>query len=843
MKFLTRLLTAALPGILLTHSALAQTPAPAAPAPTGSLTGVVLDSLTRQPVAYATVVLLPAAPAADAKPVTGVAADDQGHFTMTKLAAGSFRLRASYVGYASRARAVTVTTGATEAGRLLLPASATALAEAVVVGQKPVVEVKPDRLVYNADQDAGNAGGTAQDVLRKTPLLAVDGEGNVKMRGSANFKVLINNKPSPRLASNLAEALKSIPAEQIQSVEVITTPPAKYDGEGTAGIINIVLKKGTNQGLNGNVSVSSGNRNSTLNTSFNFRQDKVNFTSSAGSGAWYNPNQILGERRTFNEQGQLRSTQTQGGNGLSRGGWGYANVGVDYDPKEHHALSLALGADGYGGEGLQGLRNRVTAFDNSANQLFYRDTRNVFNAVNFNATGTYTRTFAGVARKEWTVLSQYTHNNSLFGYDFAQYNGLDGPLVVALASSRERSRGRTPGSEITLQTDLTQPFGDKRTLEMGLKGIFRRTSSVASVDGTSAVGGELGTLTGRGTDFAYAQNVQSAYATYSFPVGKKVSASLGSRLERTGIAADFRATNTPFPDRTYLTWLPNSSAQYKISEASSLRLAYSRRITRPFIDFLNPFVDRSNPLNISFGNPNLDPELTHSAELSYNTAIKTSTLNAGLSVRHTGNAIEGIRFASTNPAAPLPAGVLPDPAVTLQTFGNVAANTFYQLNIYGSVKFNPSWSLSGGPDVQYVVRRSSALGTSREGFTANLNLNTSYKLKKGWTVQGYAYSGLRTVEIQGFGPANLYYQLGAKKVFWKEKADLTLNFASPFNRFWPYTSTTTTPVFDETFTYRAFQQGFRLNFSYRFGQGGPGKQRKSVSNDDQKSGGSKQGGQ
>ena len=105
--------------------------------------------------------------------------------------------------------------------------------------------------------------------------------------------------------------------------------------------------------------------------------------------------------------------------------------------------------------------------------------------------------------------------------------------------------------------------------------------------------------------------------------------------------------------------------------------------------------------------------------------------------------------------------------------------------------------------MQYVVRRSSALGTSRQGFTANLNLNTSYKLKKGWTVQGYAYSGLRTIEIQGFGPANLYYQLGAKKVFWKEKADLTLNFASPFNRFWPYTSTTTTPVFDETFTYRA----------------------------------------
>ncbi|RZK61083.1 MAG: hypothetical protein EOO59_05950, partial [Hymenobacter sp.] len=229
--------------LFTTSLALAQSPA-AAPAPaTGSLTGTVLDSVSRQPVSYATVVLLPAAPSE--KAITGVAADDAGKFSLTKLPAGTFRLRVSYVGYGTHTQAVTVTSGATALGAIRLPAAATALTEAVVVGQKPVIEVKPDRLVYNADQDISNAGGTAQDVLRKAPLLAVDGEGNVTMRGSANFKVLVNNKPSPTLARNLAEALKSIPAEQIQSVEVITTPPAKYDGEGTAGIINIILKKGT----------------------------------------------------------------------------------------------------------------------------------------------------------------------------------------------------------------------------------------------------------------------------------------------------------------------------------------------------------------------------------------------------------------------------------------------------------------------------------------------------------------------------------------------------------------------------------------------------------------------
>ena len=269
---------------LLAFLLLAVGPAAQAQAPpsTGTVTGTVLDSLTRQPVAYATVVLLPPAPAD--KPVSGVAADEQGKFSLTKVPTGNFRLQVLYVGYATRTRSVTVGAGTTALGPLLLPAAATALAEAVVVGQKPVVEVKPDRLVYNADQDVSNAGGTAQDVLRKAPLLAVDGDGNVKMRGSGNFKVLVNNKPSPTLARNLAEALKSIPAENIQSVEVITTPSAKYDGEGTAGIINIVLKKGVNQAVNGRLSVSSGNRNSALNSSLNFRQGKLNFTSSASAG-------------------------------------------------------------------------------------------------------------------------------------------------------------------------------------------------------------------------------------------------------------------------------------------------------------------------------------------------------------------------------------------------------------------------------------------------------------------------------------------------------------------------------------------------------------------------------
>jgi outer membrane receptor protein involved in Fe transport len=804
---------------------LAHAQAPAAPAAaigTGSLTGTVLDSLKKEPVPYATVVLLPPAP--NDKPITGVAADDAGKFSLTKLMPGPFRLRVSYVGYGTQTRNVTITAGATDVGTFRLPVAGTALDEAVIIGQKPVVEIRPDRMVYNADQDATNAGGTAADVLRKAPLLAVDGDGNVKMRGSSNFKVLVNNKPSPTLASNLAEALKSIPADQIKSVEVITTPPAKYDGEGTAGIINITLKKGVEQGLNGRASASGGNRNTNLGSSLNFKQKKLGFTSSAYTGTWYNPNQA--ERERFGKQDL--STLSQRSTGTSNGRWYYGTLGVDYDLTDKQSLSLSGELNSYSGDENSNLFSTLTG--PTANTRFSRNTTNIFSGLNAELTGTYTRTFAQ-ARREWSVLGQYARNTSTFGYDYDQFNNSTSSLGQEQADYREHSRGRTPGNEYTVQTDYTQPFGEKHTLEMGLKAIWRMTGSVADVDTlTRDVNPDFARSPRRATDFSYNQNVQAAYATYSVAASKKVRLSVGSRLERTALAADFRTTSSGF-ERSYFSLLPNGNAQYSFSDNNSLRLAYSRRITRPYIDYLNPFVNRGDPQNIRYGNPGLDPELTDSYELSFNTNGKAGSLNISASVRSTGNAIEQVR---------LPTDV---PGTTAQTFANVASNAFYQLNFYGSAKPAKNWDISGGPDVQYIVRRSPTLGISRSGFTAGLNFNTSYKLPKKFTIQGFVYSSLPQPDLQGRGAANLYYQLGAKKTFLNDRADLTLNFGSPFNQRWNYRSTTDTPFFNETNNYYSYQRSFRLSFGYRFGTEQQTKQRKSISNDDVKGGGSKQGGQ
>ncbi|TPG71720.1 outer membrane beta-barrel family protein [Hymenobacter nivis] len=817
--------------ILLGQRAAAQAPAPGS----GSVTGTVLDSLTRQPVPFATVVLLPPAPSE--KTVAGQSADEQGHFALTKVPAGSYRLRVSFVGYGVRTQAVTVANGALALGPIRLPATAQRLGEAVVVAQRPLMEVKPDRLVYNAEQDVTNAGGTAQDVLRKAPLLAIDGDDNVTMRGNSNFKVLINNKPSPTLAANLKEALKSIPADQIKSVEVITTPPAKYDGEGTAGIINIVLKKGAKQGLNGTVGANAGSRGSNGNGSLNFRQGKFNFTSSANGGLNYN------NRSSSNsEQVTYRSTRNdtlrQNGSGSNTGYYGSGSLGLDYDPAEHHSLSLNGSFFSYGGASQSGNLNRYTTPLPGFGALFLRDTRSTYNGGNAEVTGTYTRTYKQ-ERREWSNILQYAYNGNRNGYEFNQFNNSEQPLDVGQASYRERSLTRLPGHEYTLQSDYTLPLGEKKTLEFGVKGILRLTGSQAQVDtlfpGRAA---DFATSRFRGTSFDYRQDVEGAYATYNFNPTAKLHLGLGGRVERTGLWAEFANTNTGIPYRSYVTPLPNANLSYELSKTSSLRLAYSRRISRPYIYYLNPYVNRSNPISYSYGNPNLDPELTHSVELSYNNFIKTTSFNIALSVLRTGNSIEQVSFSSTQPLLPVPDEIVPAANLILETSANVASNTAFQLNGYVSAKPTEKWSLSMGGNLEYLMLRSTALSLTRSGFAGNYNVNTSYKATKTLTLQGNLYHSLSRPTLQGRNSGFIFYGLGLRQTLLKGRADVSFNAQYPFSAQRTFAYETATPTFSQNSRYTNQQRQFRLGFTYRFGQAQQStRQRKSIRNDDIKGGG------
>ena len=645
---------------------------PTAPKGTGRLEGVVLDATTKKSVEFATVTLLPLS---GTTPLDGTVCDEKGRYDLKGLAAGQFRLQISFIGYAAQTVPVNITDGLTSVPVVSLAFTAQNLGEVTVTGERAVIETKPDRIVYNADKDITNSGGTAADVLRKVPLLSVDPDGGLQLRGSSNIRVLIDNKPSAIVASSVADALKQIPADQIKSVEVITTPSAKYDAEGTGGIINIILKKNNLQGLNGSVGVAAGTRSSNSNASLNYRKGKIGLTSSLSGFAFYSPNRNDLTRYLKTPAGAEQLALQQEGDGNTVGGGGFGRLGLDYDPAPFHNLTLNVQGNLFRNSGAYDQYNNVLL--PVAND-FTRNTDRRFRTQSYDVNGGYTRTFDGQKGREWSVLAQHTRNRNVQAYGLDQFGGRT--TDNAAKNYREESDNLSRNLETTLQTDYVQPFSETSSLETGAKTILRRVSSNYDVANSPANGTTLDPQfnLARSNEFSYDQDVLAGYASYGFAASKKLSFKLGTRVENTRIDGRFQQQQSENSGVTqnYLNVLPNLSLNFQPKNekkpGESVRLAYSRRIQRPQIFYLNPFRNTADTLNVSYGNPRLKPETTDSYELNYTTFIKGSVLNLSTYARRTGNSIEAVREVKNG--------------VNEQTYANIGRNATYGGSVFGSFK-------------------------------------------------------------------------------------------------------------------------------------------------------------
>lgn len=820
--FVTLLLLAMLPASAIQ----AQSPSPAAATTTAKgtarLTGRVLDAATQKPIEYATVALLPATGTA---PLTGATCDEQGRFELKDLPAGTYRLQLSFVGYATRLEPVTIPETGADVGSLTLSASAQNLAGVTVTGEKPMVENKPDRLIYNAEQDASNTGGNAADVLRKTPLVNLDGEGNVQLRGTSNVRILINNKPSALLSGNLAEALKQIPADQIKAIEVVTAPSAKYDAEGSGGVINIVLKKNSLQGMSGSVGASGGNRNQGINTSLNAKRGMVGVNTKLSGFRSLYPFRSSTLRTNYAADGTTGQL-TERTRSRNQGQGGYGQVELTFDPSPLHSFTISGNGNLYNSRAPQELFNQYVG-QSALDTLYSRDINRQDESRNFDLNAGYTRTFGEKQpRREWSVLAQHTSSRSREEYRLDQFPTSE--LRGAPIEYQEASHNLARNLETTLQTDYTQPFGEKNTLEMGAKHIRRQVSSDYTVDTllTSQQPDFVRSLL-RSNRFDYSQNVLAAYGTYNFALGKKYAFSLGTRLERTAIAGEFQSESGRFQN-DYLNVLPNLSATRTLKkEGQTLRLSYSRRIQRPQIYFLNPYVNQVTPNSVNFGNPELRPELADLAELTYGTFGEKTSFNASGFVRRTGNSIE--RYSRFNDAL----------ARNETTYGNLATVTIYGVNLYGSWKPLKDWDVSTNLSGDYTRLRSPILDHVASRASMYMNVNSSLKLSKTYSAQGYGGFWTGGVQLQTRYSGGVYYGLSMKKLLLKEKADFTIganNFLAPGREF---SSTTITPQFINEGSFYSYQRSFRASFNYRFGKlDGGQRQRKTIRNDDSKGGGS-----
>ncbi|SOD78135.1 outer membrane beta-barrel protein [Spirosoma fluviale] len=785
----------------------------------GKIAGILVDSTTGKPVEFATVALINIV---TNKPIDGTTSDAKGQFTMTKLAPGDYRLQYSFIGYKTRdSQKVTVVKGTDlNLGSIKLPADVRTLGEVVVTGQAALIEEKVDRLVFNADKDITAKGGDASDVLKRVPMLSVDLDGNVSLRGSQNIRVLINNKPSTIVAANVADALKQLPADMIKSVEVITSPSAKYDAEGAAGIINIVTKKNTLHGLTLNVDAGAGLRASNLGLNGSYRQGKLGITLGGFGRAGYN-----GASSTLDQTTQVngRSLRTsQQGTAFDKPIFGQYTLGMDYDLAKDQSLSANVRF------GTRNFIQQQTQLTNTyVNETLLNmtnrdvDRKDLSNSVDMNLD--YIRTFK--PQQEWSISTQYSRTGLTNNF-YADILGQTGQLT-----SRQRNLNNNTNQEFTFQTDYQTPIRKNQLLEFGAKAIMRQVDSRFQYQ----LGGSTGELvfdpTNPSGSLLYNQNIGAGYISYTYVTPSKYTFKVGTRYEHTGITAKANEnTNLNIPD--YSNLVPSINVSKSLKGGTTVKAAYNRRIQRPGLQQLNPNVNTANPQMIMVGNPNLSPELTDNVELSLSSTVKKTYINASVFGRLTNNGISQIRIPSDTLAGAI-----------ITTFQNIGVQRTIGTNIFFNTSITSKWTVNGGIDGYYVYMQGltpgadgKSIAINNSGVSIGGRLMSQLQLDKGWSAQVFSFFRGPNPQLQGTMGSFYMYSVGVRKDIANKRGSIGLA-AENFGGGVTMRTTLNTPTLSSVSVTNLYNSNVKVTFSYRIGKmtfEAPRKKGRSVSNDDVK---------
>jgi len=762
----------------------------------GKVSGVLVDSLSGEKLEFASVAVVSSK---DQKVINGTLTDAEGEFKVPEIPLGTYQLRVTFIGYQTKfVEEVTLTPKKpdTDLGKIMLSPADVQLDEVEITSERAVIENKVDRIVYNADQDITTVGGTAEDVLRKVPLLSVDINGNVSLRGNSNVQILMNGKPSGMFANSVADAIKMIPADEIKSVEVITTPGAKYDAEGSGGIINIITKKKSISGISGTFTGSVGNLQNNANLSIN--AGKGRFGLNGGANMYHSwPRD---SRTTFIREDQvangLRVLDQEGITESSRTGF-FGRFGMFYDLNAYNSFSSDVNFRGFQSD-RDGFNDAILTSP-TLNQMYRQNQVTDDLRTGYDWNTAYTRTFSK-KDQEFSIATQVSGNIS--NTDISLERLSDDPSLLL----REDSENDGDNLEVTLQTDYTHPITEKIKLEVGVKTILRDIDSdylFRVFDGdTDAFEFDPS----RSNSFDYDQDVYAGYVSFNINVGEKYTLQAGTRYERTDIAGQFSDGSNSFTN-DYDNILPSIILNRKLKNFSNAKISYNQRIQRPSLFFINPFVNTADRRNISFGNPTLSPEITHQIELGYNTFVKGVAINAALYYRRTEDIIESILTVN-------------EEGISITTYDNVGQNNSIGLNFFGSATIKKIWTLRGGFDL-YTYDGSGVINgveVSNTNILYRINANSSFKLPKGLRLEFFGFFNSPRQTLQGTNPSFWLYNLALKKDLFKERGSVGLTFIDPFNKFKNFNSDIEGDTFFQRTTFRLPFRSIGINFSYQFGK-------------------------
>lgn len=776
--------------------------------------GRLSDSASHHPLEYATVSLF----LNDAKkPVNGAVTDRKGAFEINDITPGKYKLLAEFIGYKPHTLlniTVDKDNPVVNLNDILLASKATTLQGIIISGKPKIIENKIDKLVFNADQDVTSQVGVATDILKKVPQVSVDVDGNVELAGSSSIRFLINGKPSAAFGSDITDVLQAIPASQIKSIEVITNPGAKYDAQGLGGIINIILKNNNSHGVNGNLSLTGGTR--TENGSFNFNARKGSF----GLNAFISGNTRLNAISTSTSDRITNDTAANttvllkqaGSSSIRRSGY-QTGLGFDWDLNNHNSLTGAVSYHNFRHTGISATMQSQTTKDINSNVL--SDIENAINGdhafhfQNIDASLNYKKTF----KKEDQELD-FGVNSS-----FGTRNSIDNSYQYALPkdSLYYATKGNNPGTEneTEIKLDYTQPIKKNILLGVGSKlGLYDIASNSEVLKLAGSGGYSKDPYLSNMLD--YHQKVYAFYSEISFPVFKLFDAKVGERYERTEINSYYSNAQRQEKVPGYNTFVPSVFLSKKITDKSLIKLSYSKRIERPDYRDLNPFINTSDPKNLSSGNSHLQPEIGRRYELGYSADINNNgSIMVNLFYRINDHDIQP--FIVYYPSYQVGDTTYTDVAVS--TRQNIGRENNIGLNAFASVKLFSKLDLR--TNVFFFERHT--INTIDKGYDYNsfnyhFNLNADYQFSK--TLLAEFFGNFRSArhEAQGTYPSWTSYSIAIRKQIWHKKGSIALTASDAFHK----NIEQKTKVFGPNFTIYGMRtipfRSIGINFTWKFGK-------------------------
>lgn len=781
----------------------------------GKITGNIKDGGNQKIIDAASVSLLHAK---DSSLVKVAVADKQGNFTFDDVKEGNYLLLATSIGHTKTYSPLFAITASSlkEIGTLQLVPTDKSLSSVTVTAKKPLIERKLDRTIVNVDASITNAGNTALEVLEKSPGVTVDKDGNISLKGKSGVVILIDGRPSYLSGPDLANMLKSMNASQLDQIEIMTNPPAKYDAAGNSGVLNIKTKKNKQFGYNGSITTGyTQGRYARFNegANFNYRNGKVNLFSNLNFNRNHKSEELLISRnfRDVNTK-DIKSIFDQESKMENQGYYYSGKVGMDYSINKRTTIGAVV--NGFINPSTWESNTSTSIYDphNVLTEVTKSSTRNDERWKNFSSNLNFRTTFDS-AGQELTV-----------DMDYVQYKATSKqPLLSANYDNAGNSTSAPTVLMGNLPTDIkiysgridyTLPLKEGAKFETGIKSSYVKTDNNAVYDSLKTGGAVLDS--GRSNHFFYKENINAAYVNYSRPFGKKWSAQLGLRLENTnadGTSSGYEYnTNqdkfiaiTKTFKRHYTQLFPTAYIQYTANEKNQFVINYGRRINRPDYEDMNPFVHFLDRYTFEQGNPNLSPQFAHNIEMSHTyKGFLTTTANYTSTTDIIQQVIE--QNDQTNETYIKKANIASLKQLGLSVSANKELTKWWTGNVYMNVYNNHFKGQVNNEDISISIT------------SFMVQLQQQFKLGKGWSAEISGFYRSKGVEGVIFINPIKQVNAGISKQVLKGKGSVRLNFRDIFagNVF---VGSSKYGTVDANFKNVNDSRAVGISFNYRFNKG------------------------